>query len=359
MARASAFQAEGRGFESRFPLFFYATSCTKRMLHFSFLSQVYKACSSIASILLVLCLVTACTPDVSDIEISSNLPGSKVYINDKPVGETPIAIKLVVGSYDIRVEKKGFIYSRTLEIEPNVPMKVYAEFNQTKLEVDADKPYAEIYLDGNLIGTAPYKGVVDAGKHTLKVIKDGSYDYEKTIIFKPFGTVSVFAKLLEHKARIGRYRYPVVRIGRLVWMAENLKEQKVAGTHWDKASGEVFYTWKVARRLVGGSRKWRLPTVDDWKALTRYLGADAVLKLLPGGVSGFGAKPLGFYKGDYGLMLEAGIRAYYWTSTVSIGGVRWADEGGVSFEMRPAKGRYEFYPHDPKLYFLVRYVRDW
>ena len=307
----------------------------------------------------------ACSPIVSNIYIYSNLVGSKVYINDKLIGVTPTTVQLVLGDYDVRVEKKGFVYQKRISIKDEAPQNIEANFNQAHFEVTSNRDQAEVYLDGSLIGVTPYKGVVEAGNHEVRVIKDGNYDYQKSLVFTAFSSVSVFAKLLEYKARIGGRSYPVARIGKLVWMAQNLKEkintppaQAMPSYYCENPCKDVFYTWSGAQVLAKKTKKWRLPTLEDWNYLVHYLGTKGVVQQLkPGGLSGFNSRPLGVYKQDYGLILEKGKTAYYWTANLYR--QHHSETGAYSFEISYDKGTTRSFVHAPNLYFSVRYVRDW
>lgn len=67
--------------------------------------------------------------------------------------------------------------------------------------------------------------------------------------------------------------YPTIRIGKQVWMQENLRYAMPGAT---PVPGEVdesygyLYTWKAA--IQACPQGWHLPSDNEWKILERYLG---------------------------------------------------------------------------------------
>jgi uncharacterized protein (TIGR02145 family) len=76
--------------------------------------------------------------------------------------------------------------------------------------------------------------------------------------------------------RDGR-QYRVVTIGNQVWMAENLNygEQLKSCYDNDPSNCERYgglYTWEVALEVCPDG--WHLPTIEDWNALSDFLGKE-------------------------------------------------------------------------------------
>ncbi len=120
-------------------------------------------------------------------------------------------------------------------------------------------------------------------------------------------------------------RYKTIKIGRQVWMAENLRvtRDQVGNSlrtycYDDKETNcEKFgrlYTWNVALQAV--PEGWHLPSDAEWKELVDYTGGSQIAgkKLMAGGSSGFEAFLAGGadFRGDYLYFEEY---ALFWSST--------------------------------------------
>jgi uncharacterized protein (TIGR02145 family) len=126
-------------------------------------------------------------------------------------------------------------------------------------------------------------------------------------------------------------KYREVKIGNLVWMAENLNYK--TGNSWcydnDESNCKKYgrlYDWNTAMRACPGG--WHLPSSAEWEDLVKTVD-DSLLaskklksKKQWNGTDDYGwaALPGGkynFYDGDFGKVGEAGI---WWSSTTNEGG---------------------------------------
>ena len=142
-------------------------------------------------------------PEKGALQVTSN-PNSKVYVNDKLIGQTPLCVcegkkMLGVGDYTIRLvplEGNFEPFQRKITITSKVLTVVDRTFSQTALaqasiisltEI-ADKKDAQIsvisfpdnaavYLDSNLVGQTPtlLKNITESD-HEIKVTRDGYKD---------------------------------------------------------------------------------------------------------------------------------------------------------------------------------------
>ncbi len=75
--------------------------------------------------------------------------------------------------------------------------------------------------------------------------------------------------------------YKTVKIGEQVWMANNLAFKPNSGNYWvyDANTKNIavygyLYNWETAKKVCPTG--WHLPTNDEWRELTNYLGGDDV-----------------------------------------------------------------------------------
>lgn len=115
--------------------------------------------------------------------------------------------------------------------------------------------------------------------------------------------------------------YKTITIGNQVWMAENLAfktEKDCYAYDNNPANVSVYgylYKWKVSLDVCPTG--WRLPSLDEYKALLEGLGgrgSNAFQPLLPTGNSGFAVLYGGWFP-FVNMYKNLGERAYFWAST--------------------------------------------
>ena len=133
--------------------------------------------------------------------------------------------------------------------------------------------------------------------------------------------------------------YKTVKIGKQVWMAENLAYQPASGNYWayhnnaeNIALYGYLYDWQTALNVCPTG--WHLPTDAEWSKLTDYLGGEdaAVGKLKATGTikagtglwsapntnatneTGFAALP-GGYRNSGGTFSAIGLSGNWWSAT--------------------------------------------
>lgn len=154
----------------------------------------------------------------------------------------------------------------------------------------------------------------------------------------------------QYSVKIGGRRYPVVKIGNQLWMAENLdwkfdglvvgqensdSEPRANYYNNDEATYGVnglkyglLYNWIAVKYLEDHKSElipgWHVPTTTEWNALATAVGGSDIagtkLKSTTGWHSGNGDGSYGFeafpaggqYSGSFSLL---GSRAYFWTAT--------------------------------------------
>lgn len=116
--------------------------------------------------------------------------------------------------------------------------------------------------------------------------------------------------------------YTWQRIGRQVWMNENLKYQTFGSKCYESKGKEdcttygVYYSWKLAQKSCPSG--WKLPTERDWKILINAQGGAelAYEKLKVGGETNMNLS-LGGYIYKNSSFEEVENYGYYWSSTNS------------------------------------------
>lgn len=146
--------------------------------------------------------------------------------------------------------------------------------------------------------------------------------------------------------------YSTIKIGTQLWLVENLRTTKYrngdpipvikANEEWSNSKDGAFcyyendesfgnsngllYNWYVINDSRGIAPKgWHVPTNEEWKVLTEFLGGD---QIAGGKLKGFGTEHgeikksgfsalLGGFRNLYGQFFEVGITGCWWTSTAS------------------------------------------
>ncbi|HEY5924312.1 MAG TPA: PEGA domain-containing protein [Kofleriaceae bacterium] len=172
------------------------------------------------------------------VKVESAPPGATVYLNDKScmAGTTPWSGKVVAGSHTVIVELAGYdVAQRSVKVirsrkvqEYFLPMTKKADPPKIDVKADADPKGvagAQVWIDGELKGTAPVTVTVNAGRHLLQLKKDGFETYESWInatenntstllpqmkeVAKPkFGTIVVEADVPDAEVFIDGNKHP-------------------------------------------------------------------------------------------------------------------------------------------------------
>jgi len=107
------------------------------------------------------------------LSIKTNPPEAQVSIGDEPLGITPVNKLVSVGEWDIKIETEGY---ETIEESINIDSDIEKKYDMVKLKPGIFRlkasPYAEILIDGKLIGEVPPMIIqeVEAGKHTIEFV---------------------------------------------------------------------------------------------------------------------------------------------------------------------------------------------
>jgi len=110
------------------------------------------------------------------ITVSSVTKGARVFVDDKEVGEVPLAEPIVVDAnqrHTVRVQKRGYtpfietvLPSNGQTVELEADLVATGGFLQVKSKDAALK--LQILIDGQIAGTTPLDGDVAPGKHAVE-----------------------------------------------------------------------------------------------------------------------------------------------------------------------------------------------
>lgn len=131
------------------------------------------------------------------LEVKSEPSHAEVYLNNKVIGYTPLKQNVLVGKYDMRIYKMGyvpveetidFLYQtqtdelRTIEKNYSLVFKRELDKNQGRFYFDSQPQKADLHLDGYSIGNTPsVSKMLDPGKHKIKFILEPYETYETTV----------------------------------------------------------------------------------------------------------------------------------------------------------------------------------
>lgn len=168
-------------------------------------------------------------PKFGYLSVSSNIPQSRITLNDKPFGDTPLnKTEIEAGSYKIKVESDmyyPFTEEFTLEVggEKNITVELKPAFGSLEINTSPENG-AEIFLDGRKIGQTPFQqDKVASGRYLLKVTKELFGDVEEQITIQDgqklarnivlkqnFGQIDVdapFSQIFVNDKLVGKGRY--------------------------------------------------------------------------------------------------------------------------------------------------------
>jgi len=117
------------------------------------------------------------------LNVTANVPGAEVYLNSKLVGTTPYGANVTGGTYTVVVKAPGYgDFSQRLQV--NGPQQVNATLQPTgvALTISANVPNAQVLLNGNPAGNAPFSSQVPPGSYTVTVRAPGYLDYNQNIV---------------------------------------------------------------------------------------------------------------------------------------------------------------------------------
>lgn len=122
--------------------------------------------------------------------VQSNVVGADVYINGVLAGKAPFTGQVPAGSYTIVVKAPGYKdFTQGVRISGDAVINAILEGGSV-LQVNANVPGAQVYLNGSLVGTVPYSASMPGGTYTVVVKAPGYSDFTQTIVLRDSAVVS-------------------------------------------------------------------------------------------------------------------------------------------------------------------------
>ncbi|MET0391031.1 MAG: PEGA domain-containing protein [Polyangiales bacterium] len=127
---------------------------------------------------------------ISEVRLTVDQDGAQVFVDDVPQGVTPLQDPLLVdlGSRKIRVSKDGFHDWEAVRDFSGHSIVVLTATMQAKpreahLTIFADDD-SDIHLDGTLVATGHFQGVLQAGEHTVYITAAGKQPFVRELVVK-------------------------------------------------------------------------------------------------------------------------------------------------------------------------------
>lgn len=107
--------------------------------------------------------------------VNANITGASVQIDGRPRGTLPLSssIRVSAGSHTLRVVKNGYeTLVQTIVVEARqtqqIDVKIAPLTNAGELRIESeDGQVAEVFVDGALVGSAPWEGLLPPGRHAV------------------------------------------------------------------------------------------------------------------------------------------------------------------------------------------------
>jgi len=134
------------------------------------------------------------------LEATSEPAGAQVFLDDKAVGSTPLALDRVSpGDHRLRLVLPDYgEWSQQVAVKTGERTALAAQLSAlpAQITVTSTPAAATVYLDGKEVGATPLAlREVAAGQHALRLAKEGFTDWLKTLQLGPNGSSEVQAAL--------------------------------------------------------------------------------------------------------------------------------------------------------------------
>jgi hypothetical protein len=149
-------------------------------------------------------LLETIAPFLADVKILVSEQGADAFVDDGPVGRTPLAgpVRIALGRRRLRVEKKGFVrYDKEFEVKGGgelvLSVALRREVHEGRLRVFAGNG-DQIGIDGRSMGLGAWLGTLPSGPHLVEVTAPGKLPYRSDVVIVDQQTSTLRATLESH-----------------------------------------------------------------------------------------------------------------------------------------------------------------
>jgi hypothetical protein len=133
------------------------------------------------------------------LSVTSVPSGGRIYLNDKPIGETPMSINnLITGRYAVRISHPDRAdYGDSITIETDRTVRIQAVLSvRNELFIESTPLGAEVSCNNRVCGKTPctIPNLAD-GIYLVRVVRDGHRAWNDSVLVRNGGTQTVRAEL--------------------------------------------------------------------------------------------------------------------------------------------------------------------
>lgn len=139
------------------------------------------------------------------LSITSVPAGATVFLDGRPVGQTPWKERVEAKTYQVVIKKEGYAqHTGNAEVKPDAIQGYTATLQglQGTLEITSSPKGATVFLDGEGIGTTPLSQQVAAGNHTIMLELAGHGRWQSEVAVSPEKVTKVSASLTEESGSL-------------------------------------------------------------------------------------------------------------------------------------------------------------
>jgi hypothetical protein len=114
--------------------------------------------------------------------ISANVPGAQVFLNGSQVGVAPLSLQVARGNYSVRVAAPGYQdFVASVSVAGPTAVNAALQGRLYQLAVSCNVPGAQVYVNDQLAGPAPYTGSFAQGTYVVQASAPGYAEASATV----------------------------------------------------------------------------------------------------------------------------------------------------------------------------------
>lgn len=128
------------------------------------------------------------------LEVTSNVEGANIVVNDEFKGTTPNTFEMPVGTYTVTLSKEGCLPdTKTVTITEGrtTSVALYLQNNIREISISTGVDGDKVYIDEKYVGVTPLSLYLTYGQHTVKAVRDDLSDSKTITVSATGGTTSV------------------------------------------------------------------------------------------------------------------------------------------------------------------------